>query len=106
AYIYDTRAGHGGISGSKPNPSERKFVIDFKGGLLSRMPPDAQIQPVVTVANGKIVQQTLFKVSQANLWRLVLDISADDGSVVELTAHVAGYGRKLTEIWLYQWMKD
>ena len=106
AYVFDTRAGHGGVSGSKPDPNTRKFVVDFKGGVLARMPQDSAVQPVVTVSNGKIVTQTLFKVTGTDIWRLVLDVNAQAGSVVELTAHIAGYGRKLTEIWLYQWMKD
>lgn len=106
AYVFDTRAGHGGVSGTKPDPNTRKFVIDFKGGILARMPGDSAVQPVVTVSNGKIVTQTLFKLTGTDIWRLVMDVSATAGSVVELTAHIAGYGRKLTEIWLYQWMKD
>lgn len=106
AYVSDTRSGHGGVSGSKGDPNTRKFVVDFKGGILSRMPGDAAVKPVVTVSNGKVVTQTLFKITGSDIWRLVLDVSAADSSVVELTAHVAGYGRKLTEIWLYQWMKD
>jgi glucans biosynthesis protein len=70
------------------------------------MPADAAVQPVVTVSNGKIVTQTLFKIMGSDIWRLVIDVSGPDAGVVELTAHIAGYGRKLTEIWLYQWMKD
>ncbi len=106
AYIYDTRAGHGGISGTKPDPNTRKFVIDYKGGILAQMPGDADVKPVITVANGKIVQQALSKITGTDMWRLVMDVNAPEGAVVELTAHIAGYGRKLTEIWLYQWMKD
>lgn len=106
AYVEQTRAGHGGISGAKPDPNTRKFVIDFKGGILARMPGDADVKPVITVSHGKIVDQTLFKVTGENIWRLVLNVSAQSGSIVELTAHIAGYGRKLTEIWLYQWMRD
>ena len=106
AYVFDSRAGHGGVSGTKPDPNTRKFVIDYKGGVLGRMPADAAVQPVVTVSNGKIVTQTLLKVMGSDIWRLVIDVSGPDSGVVELTAHIAGYGRKLTEIWLYQWMKD
>ncbi len=105
AYVFDTRCGHGGVSGTKPDPNTQKFVIDFKGGILARMPGDSAVKPVITVSNGKIVTQTLFKLAGTDIWRLVMDVSAQSGAVVELTAHLAGYGRKLTEIWLYQWMK-
>jgi glucans biosynthesis protein len=39
-----------------------------------------------------------------NVWRLVLDVMPDEGAVVEMGAHIAGFGRKLSENWLYQWV--
>jgi periplasmic glucans biosynthesis protein len=47
---------------------------------------------------------TLSKLPESDIWRMVADISAD-GAVVEMTAHIAGYGRKLSEIWSFQWSK-
>jgi glucans biosynthesis protein len=34
----------------------------------------------------------------------VIDVLPETGETVELVAHVAGYGRKLSEDWLYQWV--
>jgi glucans biosynthesis protein len=50
------------------------------------------------------VTQTLSPIGGTDMWRLVLDVAAPDGATVELSAHIAGYGRKLTELWLYQWV--
>ncbi len=105
AHVIQSRAGHGGFSGSKPDPALRKFVIDFGGGQLARMPPDSTVEAVVTASGGKIVNKTLFKLTGRDMWRLALDVSAKPAAVVEMTAHIAGYGRKLSEIWLYQWMR-
>ena len=104
AYVFETRAGHGGVSGVESKTGTRKFVIDFKGGLLAALPDDAEIAPVVTISNGEITSQTLEKIAGTDLWRLVLDVSASGGEIVELGAHIAGYDRKLTETWLYQWI--
>ena len=104
AYVKETRAGVGGVAGVENTDGTRKFVVDFAGGLLSRLPTDAEVEPVVTVAGGEIIVKTLSKIENNAVWRLVIDVKPKAGATVELVAHVAGYGRKLTENWLYQWM--
>ena len=107
AYILETRAGAGGVSGVENTTGSRKFVIDFKGGLLGNLPGEAadDLTIVATAANGKIETQTLTQIWGTDIWRLVLDVAADGDKPVELSAHIAGYDRKLTETWLYQWIK-
>jgi glucans biosynthesis protein len=104
AYVYETRAGHGGVSGVEAAQGTRKFVIDFRGGLLAQLDGEAKVEPVVTISNGQVLGTTIEKISGTDLWRLVIDVSAQSAAVVELGAHVAGYDRKLTETWLYQWI--
>lgn len=107
ALVAGTRLGHGGVAGLSEKADTRKFVVDFQGGLLGRLAPDDKaIKPVVDIQNGTAEVVTLSKIDGSDIWRLVIDVSADDGAVVELSAHVAGYGRKLSEIWLFQWMKS
>ncbi len=108
AHISETRAGTGGVSGVENTKGTRKFVIDFKGGEIANLPADAgdKIEVVSNAGKGKIVTQTLSKVEQDGVWRLVLDVSADGTSPVELSAHLSGYGRKLSETWLYQWNRS
>lgn len=104
AYVFETRAGHGGVSGVEAVKNSRKFVIDFKGGLLAQLDGEAVVEPVVTVANGQVLGTTTEKIAGTDLWRLVIEVGAQGGAVVELGAHIAGYDRKLTETWLYQWI--
>lgn len=104
AYVLETRSGAGGVSGVENTEGTRKFVIDFAGGLLAALPEDAEVDPVTNVAGGEIVTSTLSKIPGTAVWRLVLDVKGTDGATVELVAHVSGYGRKLTETWLYQWI--
>ena len=106
ARVIATRSGIGGASGLETPPDTHKFVVDFGDGLLARLPDfDTEVKPVVTVSGGKADVVTLSKMVGRDAWRLVVDVAADRGAVVELSAHVAGYGRKLTEIWSFQWMK-
>ncbi len=104
AYVHETRSGEGGVSGVENTEGTRKFVVDFKGGLLAALGEGAEVEAVTTILNGEIVTQTLSRIEGTDVWRLVFDIAADPGATVELTAHLAGYGRKLTELWLYQWV--
>jgi glucans biosynthesis protein len=104
AHVRRTAAGAGGVSGVAAEPDTRKFVIDFAGGQLAGLPPDADIAPVVTVTGGELTGVTLDKVSPHDIWRVVIDLRAAPGAVVEIGLHVAGYGQKLTEDWLYQWL--
>lgn len=104
AFVKETRAGIGGVSGVENADGTRKFVVDFEGGLLASLPEDAEVKAVVTIAGGEIAHQALSEIPGTDFWRLVLDISAAPASTVELGAHITGYGRKLSENWLYQWV--
>ncbi|WP_186312418.1 glucan biosynthesis protein [Cereibacter sediminicola] len=105
AHVWETRAGHGGVSGVENTAGTRKFVVDFKGGLLGNLPRNAKVEAITSVQHGKIVMQTLERLDGMDIWRLVLDVAAAEGATVELASHIAGYGRKLSETWLYQWIK-
>ena len=106
AIVVETSSGVGGAAGLSTPPDTRKFVIDFQGGMLGRLPAeDGEVMPVVTVTNGKADITTLHKIDGTDIWRLVADIASESGAVCELSAHVAGYGKKLSEIWMFQWVK-
>ncbi|MCA1777643.1 MAG: glucan biosynthesis protein [Loktanella sp.] len=106
AHVVETRAGAGGVSGVEAALDERKFVVDFDGGVLSRLSVEDQdsITPVVTVSGGDLVFSTLEPIDEEGRWRMVVDVRADAGAIVELSAHVAGFGRKLSEVWVCQWV--
>jgi periplasmic glucans biosynthesis protein len=106
AIVLETRGGVGGAAGLANPPDTRKFIIDFKGGMLGRLPAeDKDVEPVVTASAGKAENVTLHKVEGTDIWRLVADVETEKGAVCELSAHIAGYGRKLTEVWMFQWVK-
>jgi len=104
AFVAETRSGQGGISGVDNSANYRKFVIDFKGGAIANLPIDAKLDPVINVQNGEVEHSSLVRIAGTDMWRLVMDVRGIKGEVVELGAHIAGYGRKLSETWLYQWM--
>ncbi|WP_026481635.1 glucan biosynthesis protein [Ahrensia sp. 13_GOM-1096m] len=111
AYVDSTRSGVGGFSGvSNPDTNVRKFVIDFIGGNIANLPydPDKEmpIKPVVTASAGEIKNVVLSKVSGKDMWRLVFDLDSKNELLLELTAHIAGYESKLSEVWHFQWTRE
>ena len=107
AHVLETRTGHGGVSGIENAPDLRKFVVDFEGGMLGRIEAgNEDVEPVVTVSGGEIASLVLKKIDGTNIWRLVIDVTVAGGQAIELVAHVRGYGQRLTETWLYQWMGE
>lgn len=104
AFVLETRSGVGGVSGVENTDGSRKFAVDFAGGQLAMLPPDAEIEAVVNLSGGEVVSQSLSKIEGQPIWRLVIDAKGAQDAVVEMGAHIRGYGRKLTETWLYQWI--
>lgn len=106
AYVAETRAGHSGVSGAKAEPGTRKFVVDFKGGVLGALEQGAEVSAVINVGGGEVITSSLSRIDDEDVWRLVMDIRGAPGKVTELVAHIAGYDRKLSENWLYQWVQE
>lgn len=104
ARVVATRAGHAGVAGVEDEVPGRKFVIDFRGPALEGLPPDAAVEAVVTANGAEILSQTLEKVPEGGLWRVVIDVAPPEDDLAELAVHLAGYGRKLSETWLYQYL--
>ncbi|HVW92340.1 MAG TPA: glucan biosynthesis protein [Devosia sp.] len=103
AHVSGMRQGHGGNAIDKPDPNVRKFVVDFKGGVLASLGDDAQVSAVTTISGGTILQTVVFRVDADGNWRMVLDVQMGSGKLVELNAHLAAFDQRLTETWLYQW---
>ena len=106
AYVHATRIGVGGPSGVPlENPNLRKFVVDFEGGDLGRLDAEADVTPIVTASSGVVTGAICHRIADTDhRWRLFFDLDTDGEELIELTAHIAGADRKLTEIWLFQWL--
>lgn len=98
-----TRTGLGGIAG-QPRPKGRsKFVIDFAGGPLDRLPEEAKVAPVVTAARGSILGDVVaFRVNATRRWRATFDVQAEGPEPVDLRCYLRLGDKTLTETWLYQ----
>ena len=103
AYVAETRAGAGGVSGVENAANLRKFVVDFKGGDIQNFADSTPIDVLATVSGGVIRSSVLSRVEANGAWRLVIDVEVDGDTALELKAYLVGLGKTLTETWLYQW---
>lgn len=107
AQVSRTLAGNGGVGGLKPRTDRRKFVIDFEGAPLGEPIEDSPVSAQVDVVGGTLTQEVLQKVDgHDHMWRLVIEVVADNNATVELRAHLGAGDRPLTETWVYQWLKE
>ncbi|MEM8731953.1 MAG: glucan biosynthesis protein G, partial [Pseudomonadota bacterium] len=108
ARVVRTLAGEGGVAGVERDPDanadSRKFVIDFAGGLLGTLPGNAALSPEVWAQGGEVIGTALSQVAGKDIWRLVVELRADPGAIVEVRAAIAGFDRTLSETWAYQWI--
>ncbi len=103
ATVAATRLGRGGFAG-RPADGLRKFVIDFRGGALDKIAEAKQIEPVITVSEGKTANVEVQRLPGTAGWRLYFDFRPEGGSrPQELRAFLKHGAEALTEIWSFQW---
>jgi glucans biosynthesis protein len=89
----------------------RKFVVDFQGGQLESLAPDAPLEGIVTVGpNAKVVEQQLYKNRFMGGWRLAFQVTmekeGEEGKQnvrepLELRAFLRLKENILSETWSY-----
>jgi len=84
--LQETRAGSSIVTQTRRGRSygrlaagEQKFVIDFKGPALDRLPPAAVVEPVVDAGpNARVLQAVAYRNEVAGGWRLTLRVQRTD----------------------------
>ena len=100
SWVTQTRRGHGY---RKVPDKSLDFVVDFEGPALSKLPHDAQVEPVVTaVANAQILESNVFRNDVTDGYRLTIRFNrVDDAKPVELRAFLRNKTGTLSETWSY-----
>ena len=101
AWVTQTRRGRAYVA--KPDESVA-FTVEFDGPALHGLPADAKIRSLVSVdANGRLLENTLYRNEVTGAWRMVLRVLPKDAAKpVELRAHITdANGKELSETWSY-----
>ncbi|MEZ5931318.1 MAG: glucan biosynthesis protein [Alphaproteobacteria bacterium] len=81
----------------------RRFVVDFKGGRLDEVAPDANVQATVKAHQGELGPITLRHSRELGGWRLAFDLHPDGEALCEMRATLTLNEEDVTEIWTYRW---
>ncbi len=102
AEVVATRAGRGGTA-NRPDPSLRKFVVEFLGAALERLPADQSPEAVISASEGRTSGIVVQRLPQPQAWRLTFDFKPEGTRTQEIRAHLRAGADILTETWSYQW---
>lgn len=103
AKVVDTRVGRPTNVTAETPADRRLIVIDYAGGPLAELPPDAEILPEVWNSAGRLVPGTI-QFNPATGGRRVafgLDPSGRDG--IDLRCTLKHGGEAISEVWVYRW---
>jgi glucans biosynthesis protein len=99
AIVRATRIGRGKADNA------RRFAVDFTGGDLPRLPPDAAIEAVVTASSGKIDEVIVQENQPIGGWRALFDFLPADDNPADLRCFLRQQDKFLSETWSYRWMR-
>ncbi len=80
-----------------------RFVVDFAGGELEKLPAETVLRGVITLASGsaELLDQQVIKNPVTGGWRLVFQMRPTGSDPIELRAFLQQGERALTETWSY-----
>jgi Periplasmic glucans biosynthesis protein len=109
ARVSSTRTGAGGVLGQKNKQYSRRFVVDFRGNGIDKIPADSGVEPVITVSRGKILRPSarplLDAPGHAVGYRVMFDLDPQGPSTdpIDLRLFLRRNGQPLSETWMYEW---
>lgn len=100
-----TRLGNGGQPGTTRPQGLRKFMLEFKGGPLERLPFGVKPEAVLSASRGAFSYILTEAVPNdvPGHWRVQFDLSVSGGDPVEMRCFLKAGDTVLTESWLYQY---
>lgn len=98
-----TRTGRGGEPG-KPRPEGvSKFIVEFAGGPLENVEPEAQPEAVISASRGELSSGFAEPVPSTKRWRVQFDLTVRGSEPIEVRAYLRFGDRAISETWLYQY---
>ena len=105
ARIVATRFGNGGQAGTTRPKGVRKFLVEFLGAPLAKLPDGVIPRPVLTASRGEFTN-ILTEAVPDNVpghWRTQFDLTATGTEPVEMRCYLRNGDEVLSETWLYQY---
>jgi len=105
ARVIATRFGNGGQAGTVRPKGVRKFMVEFIGEPLTRLPNGVIPNPILTASRGEF-SNILTEAVPNNVpghWRTQFDLTVTGTEPVEMRCYLRNGDEVLSETWLYQY---
>ncbi|MFH6781197.1 MULTISPECIES: glucan biosynthesis protein [Methylobacterium] len=106
ARVVATREGNGGQAGTDRPKGVRKFVVEFLGEPLGRLPAGVKPEPVLTASRGtfSLARTEAVPDDVPGHWRAEFDLAVTGAEPVELRLFLRRGDETLSETWTYQYI--
>jgi len=100
-----TRLGNGGQAGTIRPKGVRKFMVEFRGETLAKLPSGVIPRPVLTSSQGEFSNILTEAVPNdvPGHWRTQFDLTVTSSEPVEMRCYLRSADEVLSETWLYQY---
>jgi periplasmic glucans biosynthesis protein len=82
----------------------RKFVVDFVGENLSKLPPETPVMATVTTSSGELSPPIAQHNPETGGWRLFFELTPERGRTAELRGFLYEGNDVLSETWSFEWI--
>ena len=100
-----TRLGNGGVPGQRRPKGVRKFMVEFLGGPLEKLPHGVKPEAVLSASRGSF--SYVFTEAVPNdvpgHWRAQFDLTVEGSEPVDIRCFLRTGDEVLSETWLYQY---
>jgi glucans biosynthesis protein len=103
ASVVASRVGAINPQQNETTPTERRFVVDFEGGVLGNLPSTAPVETVASARNAEIAQTIAAPLPDGARWRAVIDARRSDVRPADLRCFLRLGDSALSETWSYLW---
>ncbi|MBM6594898.1 glucan biosynthesis protein [Microvirga pudoricolor] len=105
ARVVATRFGNGGQAGTARPKGVRKFMVEFLGQPLTKLPAGVIPRPVLTASRGEFSNILTEAVPDdvPGHWRTQFDLTVTGTEPVEVRCYLRNADEVLSETWLYQY---
>jgi glucans biosynthesis protein len=104
--VQRTRVGWAG-SGSDEEPprTQRRFLVDFRGGDLDGLAPEQPVRAELTSSSGETRELHVTAVPESGVWRASFHLVPGSGAA-DLRLRLLLRGEPVTETWNYVWYPE
>jgi periplasmic glucans biosynthesis protein len=96
-----------GIGAAKyQDVNQRRFVVDFAGGELARLPDTTEVTADVFASNGALGIPVVERNPYTGGYRVFFDLTPGEEPLTELRCNLRDGANIISETWTYQWRKE